>query len=138
MVRSTGEIFFLTGDAGLKALDAAVTYGTNIGFPFGTALNVFQVPHHGSRNNISPTLLNRIVGGVSGLGTRSTIGCAICAGPDDETHPRQVVVNALMRRGLEPQDTKKGILLFNHGVPNRAGFGPALSLQFESRVEAYD
>jgi beta-lactamase superfamily II metal-dependent hydrolase len=102
------------------------------------ALNVFQVPHHGSRNNISPSLLDRIVGGIAGLRTRTTIGCVISAGPEDETHPRQVVVNALLRRGLEPQDTKKGILLFNHGVPNRAGFGPAPSLQFASKVEAYE
>jgi hypothetical protein len=99
---------------------------------------VFQVPHHGSRNNISPALLNRIVGNVSGFGSRRSIGCVISAGPEDETHPRQVVVNALLRRGVEPQDTKKGMLLFNHGVPDRAGFSPAPTLEFATRVEAYD
>lgn len=133
-----GRNILLTGDAGLKALEAAVTYGENIGLPFGTALNVFQIPHHGSRNNISPSMLNRIVGGISGFRTRSMIGCVISAGPDDETHPRQVVVNALLRRGLVPQDTKSGILLFNYGVPNRAGFGHAPSLEFASKVEAYE
>jgi len=45
-----------------------------------TALTVFQVPHHGSRNNLSPSMLDRIVGCVSGLQTRSAIGCAISAG----------------------------------------------------------
>ncbi len=136
--RIDGRNIFLTADAGLRALETAVTYGSANGLQFGTALNVFQVPHHGSRNNISPSLLNRIVGNISGLGTRRTIGCVISAGPEDETHPRQVVVNALIRRGLQPQDTKKGILLFNHGVPDRHGFGPAQTLQFATRVEAYD
>lgn len=133
-----GRNIFLTADAGLKALDAAVSYGNAVGLQFGAALNVFQVPHHGSRNNISPALLNRIVGNISGVETRKTIGCVISAGPEDETHPRQVVVNALIRRGLAPQDTKRGILLFNHGVPDRQGFGLAQTLQFATRVEAYD
>lgn len=133
-----GRNIFLTADAGLKALDAAVSYGSAIGLQFGTALNVFQVPHHGSRNNVSPTLLNRIVGGFAGLNTKNTIGCVISAGPEDETHPRQVVVNALTRRGLAPQDTKRGLMLFNHGIPDRPGFRPAPTLQFASRVEAYD
>ncbi|MCA6115194.1 hypothetical protein J6524_09805 [Bradyrhizobium sp. WSM 1738] len=62
-----GRNIFLTADAGLKALGVAVSYGNAIGLQFGTALNVFRVPHHGSRSNISPTLLNRIVGNVSGL-----------------------------------------------------------------------
>ncbi|MFZ8387972.1 hypothetical protein ACO1MC_14175, partial [Staphylococcus aureus] len=75
---------------------------------------------------------------IVGIGARSTIGCVISAGPDDETHPRQVVVNALVRRGLYPQTTKAGIMLFNSGVPNRQGFGPSPSLQFASRVEAYE
>ena len=47
-------------------------------------------------------------------------------------------MNALLRRGLVPQDTKSGILLFNYGVPNRAGFGHAPSLEFASKVEAYE
>ncbi len=133
-----GRNIFLTGDVGLKALNAAVTYGAANGLRFGEALNVFQVPHHGSRNNVSPALLDRILGQVSGFGARPSIGCAISAGPDDETHPRQVVVNALLRRGVTPQDTKQGLLLFNHGVANRPGFGPAAGLGFSTRVEAYD
>lgn len=133
-----GHGILLTGDAGLRALDTAVTFGNAAGLPFGVALKVFQVPHHGSRNNISPSMLDRIVGGIVGIGARSTIGCVISAGPDDETHPRQVVVNALVRRGLYPQTTKAGIMLFNSGVQNRQGFGPSPSLQFASKVEAYD
>ena len=47
-------------------------------------------------------------------------------------------MNALIRRGLAPQDTKRGILLFNHGVPDRQGFGLAQTLPFATKVEAYD
>ncbi len=43
-----GRNILLTGDAGLKALETAVVYGENIGLPFGTALNIFQVPTTGA------------------------------------------------------------------------------------------
>ena len=74
----------LTADAGLRALDTALAYGSVRGFPFGGGLSLFQVPHHGSRNNISPSRLDRLVGPVQALGQRST-ACVISAGPEDDT-----------------------------------------------------
>jgi hypothetical protein len=51
----------LTGDAGLRALWTTVAYAGTRGIDL-SKLWLFQVPHHGSRNNIAPSVLDRIVG----------------------------------------------------------------------------
>jgi beta-lactamase superfamily II metal-dependent hydrolase len=97
----------LTADAGLKALGTAIDYVRARGIDLST-LWLFQVPHHGSRNNISPSMLNRIVGRPVEGATLRRPHCIISAGAEDEEHPRQVVVNALCRRGLNPCVTRNG------------------------------
>ena len=52
---------FLTADAGLRALGEAVHYAYGQGISLHP-LWLFQVPHHGSRNNISPQMLDYIIG----------------------------------------------------------------------------
>jgi beta-lactamase superfamily II metal-dependent hydrolase len=133
-----GGTVLLTGDAGLKALASAADHAGAIGLPLRDALRVFQVPHHGSRNNISPSMLDRLVGGWTAAGARSQVICVISAGSEDETHPRQVVVNALIRRGLQPLVTRRGTILCPSQVTQRPGFGPAQPLSFSHSVEAYD
>src|SRR5260370_22090330 len=64
----------LTADAGLKALGTAIDYARARGIDPST-LWLFQVPHHGSRNNISPSMLNRIVGRQQQR-TRIRLSCA--------------------------------------------------------------
>jgi beta-lactamase superfamily II metal-dependent hydrolase len=51
----------LTGDAGIPALDKAIAVLEAEGFRPGS-LNFVQVPHHGSRNNVGPSILNRMLG----------------------------------------------------------------------------
>ena len=132
-----GGTVLLTGDAGLKALATAADYAGVIGLPLQNALHVFQVPHHGSRNNISPSMLNRLVGGWTAR--RPVSDCLRDLGrTEDETHPRQVVVNALIRRGLQPLVTRGGTILCPSQVSQRPGFGPAQPLAFSHSVEAYD
>lgn len=128
----------LTGDAGLRALEVAVGYAEDQGLPLRDGLWLFQVPHHGSRNNISPGALNWIVGPPVDPGVRRRTRCVISAGPDDVTHPRRVVVNALVRRGLEPSVTRDASICYSVGTPDREGWGPVETLGFSSRVEAYE
>jgi len=116
-------VILLTADAGLRALEAAADYADTIGLPLQDSLRVFQVPHHGSRNNISPSMLDRIVGPKAPFGSRAGIFCVVSAGPEDATHPRQVVVNALLRRGLRPASTREGSLLYVSQMEMRAGMG---------------
>ena len=131
-------VILLSADAGILGLTAAADYADAIRLPLGSALKLFQVPHHGSRNNISPTLLNRIIGPMANLRSRANTWCVVSAGPMDEAHPRQVVINALLRRGLEPASTREGSLLYVSGMPIRSGMKPLTYLPFSRRVEAYD
>jgi beta-lactamase superfamily II metal-dependent hydrolase len=133
-----GGVILLTADAGLRALTAAADYADAINLPLRGALKLFQVPHHGSRNNVSPSILDRIVGPRAEFGSRANTWCVVSAGPSDDTHPRQVVVNALRRRGLEPASTRQGSLLYVSGVPVRKGMIPISYLPFSHQVEAYD
>lgn len=52
----------LTGDAGVRALDATATYAESKNVSLPNILHFIQVPHHGSRNNVSSEVLDRIVG----------------------------------------------------------------------------
>lgn len=128
----------LCSDAGLRALRSAVNYANSQRIRLGTGLAVFQVPHHGSRNNVSPSILDQLVGPMAPLGSRSSIWTVISCAPEDETHPRQVVVNALVRRGLEPVTTKEGIFMIHSGTQLRPGYGPVPPVPFSPYVEEYD
>ncbi|WP_186418026.1 MBL fold metallo-hydrolase [Bosea sp. CS1GBMeth4] len=133
-----GETILLTADAGLRALTAAIEYAGQIGLPLGSSLGIFQVPHHGSRNNLSPSILDRIVGPMATFGSRKSTACVVSAGPLDTTHPRQVVVNALVRRGLEPMSTGNGLISIWLGVSPKPGMRTPTILPFQHQVEEYD
>lgn len=132
-----GRTLLLTGDVGLKGLNAAAHFALSIGKTIQRP-NIFQVPHHGSRNNISPAWLDYIVGPVVAQGAKAPVNCVVSAGAEDQHHPRQVVVNALQRRGAPPQSTKQGMLYFHGaGLPGR-GWGLSPSLLFDPFVERYN
>lgn len=100
----------LTGDAGKEALRAALDYyDANIGS--SKDFNVVQLPHHGSRKNIDPTILGR-------FGTPEYI---ISCPPDGESegHPSRRLMNKILE--LKPQAkiyvTKKVNFIFHKNVP---------------------
>jgi beta-lactamase superfamily II metal-dependent hydrolase len=128
----------LTSDVGLRGLDAAVRYAASTGISMRDHLWLFQVPHHGSRNNISPSALNLIIGSTLAPGNSRRTHCAISAGREDETHPRQVVLNGLIRRGLKPIITRGATKRFQDGMPQRQDWVAAVPASFSNVVEAYD
>jgi len=132
-----GGVLF-TADAGLKALYEAAKYADANNLAISEGLWIFQVPHHGSRNNISPAALNYYLGRVVAEGGHRSPQCVVSAGPNDPTHPRQVVVNALIRRGCDVVTTKSEAVLFQCGVSGRPGFTTMQPLSFSDRVEAYE
>ena len=127
----------LTGDAGLKALGAAADYARALGIEL-SKLWLFQVPHHGSRNNISPSMLNRIIGPPIASDATRRPHCIISAGAEDEEHPRQVVVNALWRRGLKPCVTRTGTVRFHSGLKARDDRTTVTPIPFSTTVERSD
>ena len=69
--------------------------------------------------------------------TRSSL-CIVSAGKEDEDHPRQVVVNALWRRGLKPQVTRNGLIRYQSGLKQRDGWTTVPPMSFSTAVERYD
>jgi hypothetical protein len=59
-------------------------------------------------------------------------------GREDNEHPRQVVVNALWRRGLKPQVTRNGTIRYQSGLKTRDGGTSVAPIPFSSAVERYD
>lgn len=131
-----GRVLF-TGDAGVEALTWAASYADERGLPLQQFAFV-QIPHHGSRRNVGPTILNRVVGPIQPLGTRR-FTAYVSAPPNDEMHPRRIVVNAFIRRGGTVIPTQGTDKLFNGGFPPRADYlNVSQPLLFSPQVEDYD
>lgn len=100
LIRVDGARMLFTGDAGIKAMNHACDeYERLIGSFQDAPLDLFQAPHHGSRRNLAPSLLNRIFGapGESPLAPTAVISSAL----KDTKHPSPKVTNALGKRGCE-------------------------------------
>ncbi|MBD5801885.1 ComEC family competence protein [Azoarcus sp. Aa7] len=138
-----GEIaerkMLLTGDAGIEALAATASYAEARGVSLPGSLKFIQVPHHGSRNNVSPSVLDRLIG----QKTYSPVSDArvtafASAAQGSETHPRKMVVNGFLRRGANVTATQGRTICHNHNMPSRNGWGAIDSLPFYEEVEAWD
>ncbi len=127
----------LTADAGVNALRWAQDFADAKGLDW-SSLVLIQVPHHGSRSNVTPSTLNRLLG--SKVADASVFrGTAIASVPrDDEKHPRKMVVNAFKRRGWTVYKTQ-GVYFrkFSSGYP-RAGEVSATPFDWFAKVEQYD
>jgi beta-lactamase superfamily II metal-dependent hydrolase len=121
-----GRKVLFTGDAGTMGLYKAIHYALEKQIDL-KILDRFQVPHHGSRHNISKGILKYI------HAPNAWISCAKKGAP---VHPSKIVTNALRRRGIVPLETK-GSLLTHHtsNVPMRAGYSEAVPIPFYNMVE---
>jgi beta-lactamase superfamily II metal-dependent hydrolase len=132
-----GRRVLLTGDAGIRGLSYAAYAAEHLGLPLRDFMFV-QIPHHGSRRNVGPTILDRIIGPIQSQGSATRFSAFASAPKDDDTHPRKMVLNAYTRRGgavIATQGTSK---VYWGGFPTRAGYVDADVLGFASRVEQYD
>ena len=119
----------LTGDAGSRALNKAYEYKNSI----AKNLKFIQVPHHGSRNNVNPDILNKLLGQKGQKDPNKT--AFISAGKESSTHPRQSVVNAFIRRGCKVVQTKGESKRHRRGTPDRKGWSTAESLEFKKKFQ---
>ncbi|GAA3797631.1 hypothetical protein GCM10022403_034380 [Streptomyces coacervatus] len=129
-----GRKLLLTGDAGIPALTSVLDELEESGFAPGD-LRFAQVPHHGSRNNVGPTVLDRLLGPAVEDVTR---GIACVSAPKknpDNRHPAKKVTNAFLRRGYPVYATQGVSLLYSHDSPARSGNSPAQPLPFHPAVE---
>lgn len=129
-----GRGVLLTGDAGIRALGKAADQAIGLGFDLTTS-RFIQVPHHGSRRNVSPSILNRIVGPQVAQGAEATKTAFVSASKTSETHPRKVVTNAFLRRGTNVHQTKGQSKRHSHNMPERAGWVASTPVPFHAQVE---
>jgi beta-lactamase superfamily II metal-dependent hydrolase len=121
----SGEQMLFTADAGIPALTMAANKAQSLGFDL-TQLRFLQVPHHGSRRNVGPTILNRIK-------ARSAF-VSVCRDGAPK-HPSRRVMNALTRRGASVFPSR-GVHIRHHlNAPPRQGFA---SLSPEPLLTEFD
>ncbi len=124
----------MTADAGIDALNAAADYSITIGQDL-TSTKFIQIPHHGSRNNVNPSTLDRIVGTKVGLNSEKTKSAYVSVSQNSETHPRKVVTNAFLRRGANVFCTNGSIIYYYHNMNLREGWTGVQPLPFYNQVE---
>lgn len=133
------EKFLLTGDAGIQALRSAADYAEDEGNICNlNEIDVHQIPHHGGRRNVSPSVLNRVVGNIIPEGTPET-KTAIVSVSTGSDYPKKMVVNAYIRRGAKVYVTRSNTLRHYYGdMPRREGWKSANKLEFSEKVEDWD
>lgn len=93
----------LTGDVGRSGLAEAAEFTPNVGLVLPGVDN-FQIPHHGSRRNVSTPILDRWLG--TALPQKpeegnETFTAIVSASKNDPDHPRKTVLRAFMHRGAK-------------------------------------
>jgi beta-lactamase superfamily II metal-dependent hydrolase len=133
-----GTRFLLTGDAGREALAEAADYAPYAGL-YLPGIDRFQVPHHGSRRNVSAELLDRFLGSKLQQQPQpgsETFTAIISSAKADKDHPRKAVVRALLHRGARVYTTETGtVRTASPGAPTRAGWAPLQSEAYPDEQE---
>lgn len=132
-----GKRILLTGDSGRTALHEAADYAAAIGIQL-PGIERFQVPHHGSRRNISSEVLNRWLG--EKRADKPDPGSETCTAivsvaKEDDDHPRNAVVRACIHRGAKVISTEDGSVLIGFNAPNRDNWGPIDPLPYPEDQE---
>lgn len=124
LLQVDGQRLLFTGDAGMPALGGAADYYERIIGAFSSyPLSFFQGPHHGSKRNVGPTILNRT------LGPRGEpyqeLTSFISSAKTCEDHPSPKVSNALKRRGCRIALTEGNKICHrSHDAPERPDYSP--------------
>ena len=127
-----------TADAGTPALSEAADKIEELGHELQN-FSFIQVPHHGSKRNIGPSILNRLVGPPRDINSLSACHAFISAAKEGEPkHPNKRVTNAFNRRVAKVVKTQGATIShFTSGTPSR-GWGPAEPIPFYKEIEDDD
>jgi beta-lactamase superfamily II metal-dependent hydrolase len=106
-----GRQALFTADAGMPALTQAADFASGCGIDL-RQLTFLQVPHHGSRRNVGPTILNRM--------KANTAFISVCRDGAPK-HPSRRVMNALVRRGNQVHASRGAHIWHTMDAPPRPG-----------------
>lgn len=126
LMRVDGQQILFTGDAGAPALKRAADTAEKLGIDL-SRLTLLHVPHHGSKRNVGPTILNRI---------KAELAYISASEGGSPKHPSKKVINALKRRGNKVYATQGMCKSYSVNAPVRHGWEAAQELPFYERVEA--
>lgn len=121
----SGIKILFTADAGIPALNNVIEYAKNNNISL-SGIEYLQVPHHGSKRNISPNILNNI------MPKKAIVSCSADGAPK---HPAKKVTNALIRRRTKVYTTSGNSLFCHCNRDSRPGYIPSKSVEFYDRVE---
>lgn len=127
----------LTGDAGREALELASEYAPIVGLSL-PGIDRFQVPHHGSRRNLSTDLLDVWVGKrlpVKKNDGEELFSSIISAAKDDKDHPRKAVIRSIIHRGGTVVTNQDATISSFQNSPERAGWYSATTLEYPDDQE---
>lgn len=120
-----------TGDVGPQGLFDAANFARYIGMPLRP--NLFQIPHQGSRRNVTPSVLDALLGPRLPTQSDQVSGRSTCSvGAQKKSHPRKRVTNALHRRGYPTQVARDSTICFTN--QGRAGWTTAPVVPFYQDV----
>ncbi len=134
LVTLDNKRFLLTGDAGVPALMRAADYADQNGTNLRSTIGTYQIPHHGSKRNLGPRILNRIVGDIVGeLNPNQPTGRSsfvLTAAKADYKHPSMRITIAFYRRGVRPYGTSNGPITYFSGQAPRRSMNPATPISW--------
>jgi beta-lactamase superfamily II metal-dependent hydrolase len=135
LLKVGGKALLFTGDAGVPALELAADHADALGVSLQAA-SFIQIPHHGSRRNVGPSILNRIIGPKLSEGSFPKVTAFVsCCKDGNPKHPAKKVTNAFQRRGANVIATRGNSIRHGHNAPDRPGWGPASPVPFYSEVD---
>lgn len=128
--------FLLVGDAGCKGLSMAMDLADSQGQPLNEC-TFLQIPHHGGRHNVSPPLLDRLIGKKVSPNCLTGRTAFVSVGKNSD-HPRKSVINAFINRGCKVFVSRETTIHhFTNGTPKR-DWAPAKEEHFSEQVEEWD
>ena len=113
---SDNRKILLTADVGPEGLSEAARYAYGRGLL--DAPDLVQIPHQGSRRNVTPAVLNAWLGPPNG-GNPSRGTAMVMVGAAKMEHPRKKVKNAFIRRGYPVFVGREGWMRMSYGYPSR-------------------
>lgn len=130
-----GHTILLASDAGMPALTNAADFIEEILKAPSSGWSFIQVPHHGSKRNVGPTILNRIVGPKLSSQEKKTTAFVSASKDGSPKHPAKKVTNAYLRRGAPVHGTQGVAKRHSHEAPDRPGWSASTPLPFYGEVD---
>lgn len=116
-----------TGDAGAPALTYAADHLEAVGRA-ASSPDFFDIPHHGSRHNLTSDIMNRLVGPI--VGDTRARSAFVSVGKEADDFPRAEVANAFTRRGYTVCATRGKTIHWSRNAVPRPGWVPITPLSW--------